>query len=44
MTYPVARSENFFWHSRGSGGMLPQKIFKIKGPRLSKNAFLEISA
>ena len=33
-----------FWPSRGSGGMLPWKIFKIKGPRLAKNAFTEISA
>ena len=24
--------------------MLPRKIFKIKGPRLAKNAFAEISA
>ena len=24
--------------------MLPQKIFKIQGPRLAKNAFSEISA
>ena len=28
----------------GSKGMLPQKIFKIQGPRLAKNAFSEISA
>ena len=26
------------------GGMLPRKMFKIKGPRLAKNAFPEISA
>ena len=26
-----------------SRGMLPRKIFKIKGPRLAKNAFPEIS-
>ena len=36
--------EIFFWPSRGSGGMLPWKIFKIKDPRLAKNAFLENSA
>ena len=36
--------EILFWPSRGSGGMLPQKIFKIKDPRLAKNAFLENSA
>ena len=29
----------FCWSSGGSGGMLPKKIFKIKGPRLAKNAF-----
>ena len=28
----------------GSRGMLPQKIFKIQGPRLAKDAFSEISA
>ena len=28
-----------FWLSRWSWGMLPRKIFKIKGPRLAKNAF-----
>ena len=28
----------------GGPGMLPQKIFKIKGPRLAKNSFPEISA
>ena len=33
-----------FWPSRGSGGMLPWKSFKIKGLRLAKNAFPEISA
>ena len=33
-----------FGPSRGSGGMLPWKIFKIRGPRLGKNAFPEISA
>ena len=27
-----------------SMGMLPQKMFKIKGPRLAKNAFPDISA
>ena len=27
----------------GSGGMLPKKIFKIKGPRLAKNTLPEIS-
>ena len=33
-----------FWVFQGSGGMLPWKIFKIKGPRLAKNTFPEISA
>ena len=37
--------KEIFWPSRqGVQGMLPWKIFKIKGPRLAKNAFLEISA
>ena len=27
----------------GSRGMHPRKIFKIRGPRLAKNAFPEIS-
>ena len=31
-----------FWPSRGSRVHGPQKIFKIKGPRLAKNAFPEI--
>ena len=39
----VVRGKNFE-PSRGSRGMLPQKIFKIQGPRLAKNAFSEISA
>ena len=32
------------WPSRGSGGMLPWKMFKIMDPRLAKNAFPENSA
>ena len=36
--------EEVFLPSRGSGGMLPRKSFKIKGPRLAKNALPEISA
>ena len=35
-------SKGNFWPSRGSGGMLPRKIFKIKGLRLAKNAFPEL--
>ena len=38
------RRGELFCPSRESGGMLPRKIFKIKGPRLAKNAFPEISA
>ena len=41
---PQSGEENCFGLLGGSGGMLPQKIFKIKGPRLAKNAFPEISA
>ena len=37
-------ARKFVWSSRGSDGMLPRKIFKIKSPRLTKNAFPEISA
>ena len=44
LTQKVFPRENFFGLLRGSGGMLPRKIFKIKGPRLAKNAFPEISA
>ena len=33
-----------FLLSGGPGDMLPQKIYKIKGPRSAKNAFPEISA
>ena len=40
---PRSGEKIFFLPSRGSGGMLPRKIFKIKGPRLAKNAFPEIS-
>ena len=36
--------ENCFGLLGGSGGMLTRRIFKIKGPRLAKNAFPEISA
>ena len=43
-TRVAARTEILFWPSRGSGGMLPHKIFKIKDPRLAKNAFPENSA
>ena len=43
LSEPQSGEENF-WPSRGSGDMLPHKIFKIKGPRLAKNAFPEISA
>ena len=38
------RRRQLFWPSRGSGGMLSRNIFKIKGPRLAKNAFPQISA
>ena len=41
---PRSGEENCFWPFRGSGEMLRRKIFKIKGPRLAKNAFPEISA
>ena len=40
---PRSGEENFL-PPRGYGGMLPWKIFKIKGPRLAKNAFPEVSA
>ena len=33
-----------FWLLGGSGRMLPQKMFEMKGPTLTKNAFLDISA
>ena len=36
--------EILFWPSRGVWGMLPRKMFKIKGARLAKNAFSDISA
>ena len=36
--------ENCFDLLGGSEGILPLKRFKIKGPRLAKNSFLEISA
>ena len=41
---PRSGEENCFGLLGGSEGMLPQKIFKIKSPRLAKNAFPEISA
>ena len=41
---PRSGKENFFGLLGGSNGMLPRKVFKIKGPRLAKNAFPEISA
>ena len=41
---PRSGKENFFGLLGGSDGMLPRKVFKIKGPRLAKNAFPEISA
>ena len=41
---PRNGEENFLGLLGGSGGMLPLKIFKIKRPRLAKNAFAEISA
>ena len=41
---PRSGEENFFCLLGGSEGMLLQKTFKIKGPRLAKNAFPEISA
>ena len=41
---PHSGKEMLFWPSRGSAGMLPRKMFKIKGPRLAKNAFPDISA
>ena len=34
--------EILFWPYRGSGGMLPWKIFKIKDPRLAKMHFQRI--
>ena len=42
--HPRSCEENFFGLLGGTRGMLRQKIFKIKGPRLAKNAFPEISA
>ena len=41
---PWGGKEILFWPSMGSGGMLPRKSFKIKDPRLAKNAFPENSA
>ena len=41
---PQSGEDNLFGLLGGSGGMLPWKIFKIKGPRLAKNAIPEISA
>ena len=41
---PRRGKEILFGLSRGSGGMLPWKMFKIKDPRLAKNAFPENSA
>ena len=41
---PRSGKEILFWPSGGFGGMLPRKIFKIKDPRLAKNAFPENSA
>ena len=41
---PGSGKEILLWPSRRCGGMLPQKMFKIKGPRLAKNAFPDISA
>ena len=41
---PRSGEEKFFGLLGESGGILPQKSFKIKGPRLAKNAFPEISA
>ena len=38
---PRSGKEILFWPSRWSGGMLPGKIFKIKDPRLAKNALPE---
>ena len=34
----------FVWSPRGSGGMLPWKIFKVKCLRFAKNAFPKILA
>ena len=43
--FPEPRSgKEIFWPSRGVRGMLRWKIFKIKGKRLAKSAFPEISA
>ena len=39
---PPSDEKNFFSLSGGSGGMLPQKILKIKYLRLAKNAFPKI--
>ena len=41
---PQNGKENVFGLLGGSGGMFSRKMFKIKGPKLVKNAFPEISA
>ena len=41
---PRSGEENCCGLLGGSEGILPRKIFKIKCPRLAKNAFAEISA
>ena len=41
---PRNGKENVFVLLGGSGGMHSRKIFTIKGTRLAKNAFPEISA
>ena len=38
---PRSGEKNFFGLP-GSGGMLERKIFKIRSPKLAKNAFPEI--
>ena len=40
----LVAARKFFWPSRGVRGHAPQKMFQIKGSRLAKNAFPEISA
>ena len=41
---PRSGEKMFFGPLGGSEGMLPWKTFKLKGPRLAKNAFPEVSA
>ena len=41
---PRSGEENYVGLLGGSGDMLSREIFKMKGPRLAKNGFPEISA